>query len=181
MPRKPSSRFLKDGMTEVEEASKKEIPQEENNSLGITDLPEDLQEAILNLKGTDLQVRALNMFNLLLNNPYIEGKDLFTLSKMSNRTYYHIMLKNPIIRNYIIDFRRQMTFDDVVSTYGIMLKLRHNLNPTISFNACKFILENIGQDFGFGKKEANTTSLKLELVDKTAEKQTYTNEDLSSV
>jgi hypothetical protein len=154
----------------------------ESAILSLGDLPLELQAALNEHIKVDMQSRMVDMFNILLINPHIAPKELCEKAKIGQNTYYGKLMTIEPIKKYIIEFRRIKIFDDVVSSYEVIVKLTRHANPSIAFNAAKFILENNGQLLGFGKKEEqNATNGKLQIEDKRDTKPTYTAEELEDV
>ena len=153
----------------------------QNEVLGFADLSAELQDAINTTVGFSVHTNVVDMFNLLLANPNIPVMELLLGAKISNNTYYGKLLGNQVIKNQIIEYRKMKSFDDVVSAYGVMVALTKNSNPQIAFNASKFLLENIGQMYGFGKKDETAATSVFELIDKRTEKPKYSNQELEDI
>ena len=119
-------------------------------------------------------------FGLLHKDPNMSVRDLCAKSGIRRPTYTRL-LENKAFAEQIQMFRRIRIADDVKSSYDRLMKLVNSKDEKIAFAAVKLMLENNGQEFGFGKKDDNSGVLKIEMHDKRADKPTYTDDELADI
>lgn len=146
-----------------------------------TSLTKELQDFINN-SGFALKTkeRLPQFFTLLDKDPDMSITDLCQKSGLKRSTYY-LLVRNKAFSQQLTEFRANRIREDVRSSYGALVKLTKSKNEMVAFQAIKFMLENNGQEFGFGKKDDNTGVVRIEIEDKRSETPTYSDEDLADV
>lgn len=119
-------------------------------------------------------------FALLDKNP---NESITTLCKQSglSRSTYYKLVENKAFAEQLAIARRMRVDADVDNAYNMMVRLTTHKDPKISFAASKFLLENNGQKYGFGKKEDHSGVLQIEVLDKREDKPMYSEDELQDV
>ena len=119
-------------------------------------------------------------FGLMHKNPNMSVTELCLKSGIRRPTYSRL-LENKAFAEQIQIFKRIRIADDVKSSYDRLMKLVNSKDEKIAFAAVKLMLENNGQEFGFGKKDDNSGVLKIEVEDKRTDKPIYSADDLADI
>jgi hypothetical protein len=144
-------------------------------------LSKGLQDFINNMPlRNKTRLRIPVFFGLLHKNPNMTATDLCLKSGIRRPTYCRL-LENKAFAEQIQIFKRIRIADDVKNSYDRLIKLINSPDEKIAFAAVKFMLENNGQEFGFGKKDDNSGVLKIEIEDKRTDKPVYTDDELADI
>ena len=126
------------------------------------------------------QCELITMFGLVKKRPDISTTDLCRLSKLNRHKYYKICHK-PEFLPILEELRRVRIETDTETAYSVMVRLMKHADPNVAFKSAKFVLENNGTKWGFGKKEENTGVLQIQIEDKRHDKPQYSDTDLQDV
>jgi hypothetical protein len=126
------------------------------------------------------QCELITFFGIVRKRPDISTTDLCKISKLNRHKYYKICHK-PEFLPILEELRRVRVEADTETAYSVMVKLMKHADPNVAFKCAKFVLENNGAKWGFGKKEENTGVLQIQIEDKRHDKPQYSDTDLQDV
>lgn len=145
------------------------------------DLPEEVQKAFDDWGHEHLHAVALDIFTIVANAPRCSRADIIKTLNITRQVYSSV-IANRVIYHHIISLRRSVIEDDVLlaqQTLREAMCQREDMRTALA--AAKFVLENNGGDFGYGKQQDNSAPLRVILEEAIENKRTYTDEELEDV
>lgn len=150
--------------------------------LHLGDIPDEVTDALMasNMAETHVSI-LLDIATIIHNHPRIPDGHIVKALGLTKSSFANVT-KPPAVSAFLINLRRSVIQSDVLAAGLVLRRLLTDPDAKVQFQAAKFILENNGQDFGYGKnKEDQSRAIKIIVEDKTTNSVRYDDSDLSDV